>query len=70
LIKEFDVYDLRSCVSGINNTGFEYDDFCYTLSYMRSFISKELAEQFIETTLDDYVKRNIGTESKLLHFYN
>lgn len=66
--KLYTVFSLDEAVSGISNSGVEYDNYSFTISrsYMGAFKNEADCYDYIENILKDYRKRNVGKNTRFI----
>jgi hypothetical protein len=62
------VFSLDDAVSGISNSGIDYDQYTFTLGhcYHGVFDSEEKCKKYIENTMKDYKKRGVGEKTRFV----
>jgi len=62
------VFKLDDAVSGFSSSGIQYDDTSFTLyrQYDACFNSEAECENFINATLKDYKKREVGNKTRFV----
>jgi len=66
--KLWTVFSLDEAVSGISNSGIDYDEYTFTLGryYQGVFDSEEKCKKHIEDSMKDYKSRGVGKNTRFV----